>query len=371
MKLFSQFLFISTISLVLCSVVSADSLSLYTGTRDSDPCSLNDSNWDWWQQDQGPDVLEDSIYLCMFDGASSHDDYQPEAIIDGLVDGTYSTLSMGPGGQFVHQSLGVSGTSPIEFPNNQRDTRATALVNLSKVMDINDNAGAIQKCVFRWSIDYVMPWTGTSLYLQAPTTLYISIFPAEKQNYWQHPPDDASEPNTPISDLQNEFDPNGTGILFAEKAFDLTVDDGPWGPGIQPLTNWYIEQNGVQFYEMDFSSELRQIVANNPEKFSDPCSAFVGFTIRASLDGEAVYLSMDARDRTDQLPIPPTLDIQVAKYLGNLDDDSDVELMDFALFSQQWLQSEGLLTADLDVSGTVDIIDLSLFCKNWLTGTSP
>ena len=361
------------IFLVPLSSVFADNLSLHTETRTGyDP----DSNWDWWQQPdpneqwdpnqhQDPNIAEDALYLCPFDGASGHPDYQPDSPTDGNVDGTYSTLDMGSSGAPIYQSLGVSGTDPNEFPNNQRDTRMVSLFNLSKIAQVNDKAGAVLNCTFKWSVDYVMNWIGGTEYLQAPTTLYVSIFGAEKQQWWRHPPDSNSEPNTPISELQNEFD----GDPNTEKALDIRVDDGPWGPGLQPLTDYYIWAiDGPQFYEMDFTEEIRNIIAADPNMMSaNPNFGWIGLTIRPSLDGEACYLQMRGGRYPDEA-FPPTLDVQVSKYLGDLDDDKDVDFVDFALFARQWKQSSGLLTADLNVDGAVDFEDLGLFCENWLKG---
>jgi hypothetical protein len=336
-----------------------------------------DSNWDWWQQPgpnepwdpnvhHDPNVVEDAIYLCAFDGASGHDEHQLDWPTDGNVDGCYSTLYMGPGGGETGRSLGVGGTDPCEFPDNQRDTRVVALFNLSKIKQINTDAGAILNCTLQCSCEKVFDWSRQGQDdLQAPTKLYMSIFPANKQQYWCHPPDDTSHPNTPIGDLQDEFD----GDPDAEKDIDIQVDDGPWGPGLQPLTDWYIKEYGAQFYEVDFTEELRQIMDANSNL------EWIGLTIRPSLDGEVVYLSLDAQeylsDNPVPKPIPPTLEVQVSKYLGDLNDEGGVDLVDFALFAQQWGKSGGLRIADLNVNGTVDLADLDLFCENWLKGKSP
>lgn len=361
-----KFVLISVTILLSWANVLADNLSLYTETRSGyEP----DSNWDWWQQPdtneqwdpnchQDPNISEDALYFCPFDGAMGHPENQPEYPTDGNVDGTYSSLYMGPEGAAIYQSLGVSGTDPNEFPDNQRDTRMVSIFNLSKVSQVNDNAGAILNCTFKWSIDYVMNWAGGSTYLQAPTTLYVSVFPAEKQQWWHHPPDDTSEPNTSISELQDEFEGNPD----TEKIIDICVDDGPWGPGLQPLTDYYIWAiGGPQSYEIDFTKELRSIIA------ADPNLEWVGLTIRPSLDGEACYLQMRAGRYPDEA-FPPTLDVKVNRYLGDLDDNDSLNFTDFALFAQQWKKSNELLTADLNVGGTVDSNDLSLFCENWLRG---
>ncbi len=357
--------------LLLCHICSAETVDLFTDTTNS-----GDSNWDVWQQDQGDTIQEDAIYLGIFDGASGHSDYQPEYPIDGNVDGVYTTMAMGPGGLMINQSLGVSGTSPIEFPNDQRDTRATALFNMTKIMELNSNPADINECTFKWSIDYVMPWAGSTTYLQAPTTLYVGIFAADMQNFWRADLDGDDYPTTDINDLQNEFDPNEAGILYIEKVLDLRVDNGPWGPGPQPLTNWYIEQNGVQFYEVDFTQEVKDLIASDPEKYADPNTAFLGFTIRASLDGESVYLSMDARDRLAQNPIPPTLEIDITTYIGDFNADGIVNLLDFSIFAKSWLSEksdpEWNSKCNLDNSGisedVIDIADLNVFCENWLEG---
>jgi hypothetical protein len=365
------------------SLCAAETISLYTKTGGYGVAD-QDSNWDYWQQDQGEDIHEDAIYLGMFDGASGHPDYQPEYPIDGNVDGVYTTMSMGPQGSPTQQSLGVSGTSPVEFPNNQRDTRTAALFNLTDVMELNSNPDDINQCKFKWSIDYVMPWAGSTYYLQAPTTVYVGIYLANKQNYWWQYIDGDDEPNTPIIELQDEFDPAGAGILYVEKSIDIRVDDGPWGPGIQPLTNWYIEnaalgeKYGVQFYELDFTSELKDLVASNAVKFADPNTAFVGFTMRTSLDGEAVYLSLDATMRLDQNPIPPTLEIDVTTYIGDFNADGIVNLLDFSIFAKSWLSEksdpEWNSKCNLDNSGmsedVIDIADLNVFCENWLEGAN-
>ncbi len=356
-------------SFVFTGFCNAEIVKLLTST-----VSPEDTNWDFWQQDQNEIVQEDAIYLGMFDGASGHSNSQPDYPTDGNVDGVYSTLSMGPGGAMINQSLGVSGTDPNEFPDNQRDTRVSALMNISKVIQLNSNPQDINECKFKWSIDYVMRWTGGSTYLMAPTTLYVEIFPADKQNYWRSDLDGNDLPTTDINDLQDEFDPNGAGITYAEKVVDIRVNNGPWGSGLQPLTNWYIQENGVQFYEVDVTAEVADLIAADPNKYADPNTAFIGFTIRASLDGESVYLSMDARDRLDQNPIPPTFEIDVNTYIGDFSANGIVNLKDFAIFAKSWLSEPGdnnwNAKCDLDNTGyskdLIDCGDFQIFCVNWL-----
>ena len=369
------------IALGFGEIATADQLDLFTDIcpyifDDNDPnLPINnpyqDSNWDYFQQDQDPNVVEDAIYICAFDGASGHDMSQPDSPADGNVDGCYSTLYMGSGGGATSQSLGVSGTDPCEFPNNQRDTRVMVLFDLSKIKQVNADAGAILSCVFRCSCEKVLDWSRNGQDdLQAPTKLYVSIFPAEKQQWWCHPPDDISHPNTPTTDLQDEFD----GDPDTERQIDIQVGYSPWWqepnePVLQPLTDWYITEYGAQFYEVDFTEEMRQIMDANSNL------EWIGVTIRPSLDGEVVYLSLDAQeylpDNPVPKPIPPTLDVQVSKYLGDFDDDGDVDLVDFALFAQQWGKNSGLLIADLNVDETVDFEDIALFCENWLKGKQP
>ncbi|MCK4629728.1 MAG: hypothetical protein KAT56_12045, partial [Sedimentisphaerales bacterium] len=79
--------------------------------------------------------------------------------------------------------------------------------------------------------------------------------------------------------------------------------------------------------------------------------------------------------RLSDNPIPPTLDVTVRKYLGDINDSQDeqqhvdgVDMEDFALLSGQWLQAGEFLEADLNVDGIVDIADLLLFNGNWLIG---
>ena len=365
---------IVVIVLSLGGTATADQLELFTDIcpyildPDPQPNPYPDTNWDWWQQED-PNVIEEAIYLCAYDGASGHFPC-PNYPTDGNVNGCYSTLDMGSGGDATSQSLGVSGCD-IE-PYDERDTRVAALFNLSEIKAVNGESGAILDACFRFCIDWIVNWDRSHWndYL-APTMLYVSIYAASEQNYWHDPPDPCSlnDPNDPNDDpngthiiqLQDEFD----GDPNTERQIDIRVNDGPWEPGLQPLTRWYLLEYGPQFYEVDFTEELREIVTEDPDL------EWVGFTIRPSLDGEVVYVSLDAQEYHPNKPIPPTLYVQVSEYLGDLDDDGDVDLVDFTLFAQQWGKSSGLLIADLNVDGTVDVADLALFCENWLKGKSP
>jgi hypothetical protein len=57
-------------------------------------------------------------------------------------------------------------------------------------------------------------------------------------------------------------------------------------------------------------------------------------------------------------------------YLGDFEPDGDVDLEDFAVFAQRWLDSDcGLCEGiDLDCDGDVDMIDFAMFSGNWLSG---
>lgn len=350
--------------ILLRGSVYGERLSLYTEIRTVDPCTggtnpYYDTNWDYFQQDQDPNVVEDAIYLCPFDGDSGHEP-DPGIVPDGNVDGCYSTMSMGSGGGPATQVLGISG---CDIGIDNRDTRLVVLFNLQRLKAVNEDAGAIQQAKFKFYIDWIVNWDRSPWddYL-APTKLYISIYDANEQNFWKHPPDDPCEPNTSIAELQDEFD----GDPNTEKLLDIQVADGPYGQGTQPLTRWYLKNYGPQLYEVDFTEELRQILAQ------DPNLGWIGFTIFPSLDGEPLLLSMDAQYNwiplSYEAAIPPTLDVNVSKFTGDLDDDGDVDFMDFAIFAGQWQQTGQLLSADLCVDGIVDARDLALFCKNWLKG---
>jgi hypothetical protein len=359
--------------LILCFIVLlvfmgnsfGDSLSLYTETSFGD--ADFDDNWDWWQQDSNypdpcyvTDRTEDALYFCAYDGASGHTNDDPCWPVDGNINGVYSTFTMGEGGAPVFQSLNISGVD-INEPDRfeQRDTRVMVLVNTAKIKAVNENAGAVLDCKFRWSIDYVMRWVGGSTYLDAPSTMYVSVFGCDQQGFWRHPPDDTCNPNTPVEHLQDIFDEEPS----TEKACDLRVADGPGTQdvnGLRRLTNWTVEIYGVQFYEMDFTKEVREVLAN------DPNLEWICFTMRPSRDGESVNLSVDATLRQDQNPIPPTVDIKVAKYLGDMDDDETVDFNDLDLFTQQWLRDDDSFIADLNVDGNVDFRDFAIFGENWL-----
>ena len=57
-------------------------------------------------------------------------------------------------------------------------------------------------------------------------------------------------------------------------------------------------------------------------------------------------------------------------YLGDFEPDGDVDMADFAVFSQRWLDSDcGLCGGvDLDCDEEVGLGDLYMFADNWLAG---
>ena len=59
-----------------------------------------------------------------------------------------------------------------------------------------------------------------------------------------------------------------------------------------------------------------------------------------------------------------------AFYLGDFEPDGDVDMIDFAMFAQRWLDSNcGLCGGiDLDCDRKVDLEDLLIFSNNWLSG---
>jgi hypothetical protein len=54
----------------------------------------------------------------------------------------------------------------------------------------------------------------------------------------------------------------------------------------------------------------------------------------------------------------------------NLDNDCDVDFIDYAMFASEWLNFDcgACNGADLNSDGTVDLFDLKIFAENWLAG---
>ncbi len=351
--------------------------SLYNEIRNYDPengwfwgyPSPVDTNWDYWQAEPNyPDpcsvVIEDAIYHCLYDGGFGHDLNQPPGdVLDGFVDGAYSTLFVQVDDHSL-QTLGVSGCDIP--PYDKRDTRVTTIFNLKKVLAHNPNPGAIVQAKLRFSIDWVVNWDRTSFNDRpCPTTLFVSVFPGWEQNFWLADYDGPEHTTTGLSQLDALYDPVGAGIALCEKTVDLRVMDGPLGSGVlQPLTRWYLE-NPYQAvpYEIDFTSQVRQIAAQT----TDP-NAWVGFTIRPSLDGDRVFVSLDAQYNLGGLEtvgFPPTLDVTVSTVTGDLAEPNGVDMLDYRIVGQQWGQS-GYPNGDLNASGTVDSADISIMAENWM-----
>ena len=60
-------------------------------------------------------------------------------------------------------------------------------------------------------------------------------------------------------------------------------------------------------------------------------------------------------------------------FTADFDQDCDVDLSDFAVFANYWLDTGCPTTADcdrtnLDLLGSVDLVDLQLFVEQWLSG---
>jgi len=57
-------------------------------------------------------------------------------------------------------------------------------------------------------------------------------------------------------------------------------------------------------------------------------------------------------------------------YLGDFEPDGDVDLVDFTMFAQRWLDSDCDLCGgiDLDCDSEVGLEDLFMFVENWLIG---
>ena len=70
----------------------------------------------------------------------------------------------------------------------------------------------------------------------------------------------------------------------------------------------------------------------------------------------------------------PTLSSVSAPYPGDFEPDGDVDLNDFAVFSQTWMSSEGqeqyypLCDIDGTSDGFITLQDWEVFVQNWLAG---
>lgn len=70
---------------------------------------------------------------------------------------------------------------------------------------------------------------------------------------------------------------------------------------------------------------------------------------------------------------PATLSATVIPPPSDLDDDGDVDFIDFSILANQWLQPPGSPSADIDPpggNGIVDLFDLEVLADEWLAGTA-
>lgn len=134
---------------------------------------------------------------------------------------------------------------------------------------------------------------------------------------------------------------SGVDVLFTKKAGNLTLTSGSISPdGTQSLiTTGYDGQADLTFDADAESSALIEVaVVNTPLK---------------------VY---------------SVLHIITCPYAADLDEDCDVDFVDFAIFALAWLTEPGdaQWNPDCDISNTndniIDIKDLGVFCDNWLLG---
>ena len=61
-------------------------------------------------------------------------------------------------------------------------------------------------------------------------------------------------------------------------------------------------------------------------------------------------------------------------YFGDFDNQCDVDLVDFSILADQWMQAPGQPSADIAPwggNGTVDFFDLDVLCDHWLEGSGP
>jgi hypothetical protein len=77
-------------------------------------------------------------------------------------------------------------------------------------------------------------------------------------------------------------------------------------------------------------------------------------------------VNMGAYGNTDQASM--TTGTAVERRFPDLDDDKDVDFIDFALFANLWLAKGSDIPADFDYSNIVNYVDLVEFCRWWLWG---
>jgi hypothetical protein len=77
-------------------------------------------------------------------------------------------------------------------------------------------------------------------------------------------------------------------------------------------------------------------------------------------------VNMGAYGNTNEASM--TTEIAIERRFPDLDDDKDVDFIDFALFANFWLETGGSIEADFDYSSFVNYVDLEEFCRWWLWG---
>jgi len=64
----------------------------------------------------------------------------------------------------------------------------------------------------------------------------------------------------------------------------------------------------------------------------------------------------------------------IEKIIADIDMNGKVNLVDFAILADQWLQAPSVPPADIapeDGDGIVDFLDLAVLTEQWLEGTTP
>jgi hypothetical protein len=154
-------------------------------------------------------------------------------------------------------------------------------------------------------------------------------------------------------------DPNIVNPLFADVAngdFHLKSQYGRWQPGQAILNN-----NGTPSDPNDDFWETVQWVIDSVTSpcidAGDPASAW-----QDELWPNGGRINMGAYGGTSQA----SMSGNTIGNIADLDHDNNVDMTDFALFSEDWLTAENLLDIDLDRNGVVDLADFADFAAQWL-----
>ena len=112
--------------------------------------------------------------------------------------------------------------------------------------------------------------------------------------------------------------------------------------------------------------------ANNPPSgtFYDPNNDGVGLT---SLGAHEHWNNSTDKQYSRNLGTGNGIELVAlrAAIPGDFDEDGDVDLVDFSILADQWMQAPGQPSADIAPEipdGVVDILDLAVFVENWLAG---